>query len=404
MLISKNFLGVCLIFVLSFDLFLLEGMRRHKVIPEPKRISSEPKMIRDDLSVVGRSHKALRPTTSLGFHEKATSKIPVRRLVPKPLPCPSLIPDSADVSSDRSDSTIEVEDSSGASSPQDFGLSVRSIANRERLNRIFDRWRYYVDNQKALLLNKLISASLRAKALKTGLKDLRAGKRTESAVLFCDIRNFTSITELNDPQNIMGMLNEYFGSIVKIISKNHGVVDKFIGDAILAEFFCEETITDESTSDRNNVCLNAVKSALEIIDFTKSFDLTKFNLKDDDNQNFLKDNRLSNGIGITFGNIVFGALGSEDRCELTVIGDEVNLASRLQDLNKNPDISKKLERPIIISQAVHNLLPKIYEDKFISLGAQHIKGKRADVLAFGYGKILLDSEISTSVHEDSANV
>lgn len=273
---------------------------------------------------------------------------------------------------------------------------IHSVAERDQLGNVFRRWYRYVTDRKANLLNKLVSPLLRTKVLSDGgLEGLRAGKRVEMAVLFCDIRNFTSITELNDPESIMGMLNEYFGSIVKIISKHGGVVDKFIGDAVLAEYFVDsEELTEgyDVDSERHKVCENAVQSALEIIEFTQKFDVAKFNLKDDTEHPYLSDNKLQNGIGISFGNVVFGALGGEDRYELTIIGDEVNLASRLQDLNKNPNIAELLERPIIISERVHNLLSlEKYAGNFRPLGEQRIKGKKDLVNVFGYGKVQLDA-------------
>jgi class 3 adenylate cyclase len=288
-----------------------------------------------------------------------------------------------------------------AAQPQDFRPSVRSVAAHDWLKTIFQRWYRFAADKKASMVNKLLSPQLRKELLRSGIEGLRAGKRVEVAVLFCDIRNFTSITELNEPEDIMGMLNEYFGAIVKIISKNGGVVDKFIGDAVLAEYFIDQEDLDEEEDVaviKNKVCENAVQSALEIIEFTRKFDVGKFNLKDDEDHHYINENRLQNGIGISFGNVIFGALGSDDRYELTIIGDEVNLASRLQDLNKNPEIAKRLECPIVISQKVYDLLPRDkYACNFFSLGEQHIKGKKNLVNAFGYGKVRLDAAQTASV-------
>ncbi len=143
------------------------------------------------------------------------------------------------------------------------------------------------------------------------------GEEVFGAVLFSDLRNFTTISETLEPKKMILLLNEYFSEMVEIITIHEGIVDKFMGDAVMAIFGGPKKLSNPS--------LNAVKCAKEMVEKLKIL-----------NQNFEERNLpiLKNGVGIATGNFVMGNIGSKERKEFTVIGDIVNQASRLESLTK----------------------------------------------------------------------
>ncbi len=143
------------------------------------------------------------------------------------------------------------------------------------------------------------------------------GKRSNVTVLFADIRGFTSMSESMSAEDVSKILNDYFKEIEPIITKNNGVINKFIGDAVMVIF-------GEPIQDKNHAT-NAVKCADEMLKKVKSLQ-----------QKWLQEGRpkLEIGIGINTGDAFVGNIGTESRLEYTVIGDMVNLASRIESYNK----------------------------------------------------------------------
>ncbi len=143
------------------------------------------------------------------------------------------------------------------------------------------------------------------------------GKRANVTVLFADIRGFTSMSEKMTAEEVSVILNEYFTEIEPIITKYNGVINKFIGDAVMAIF-------GEPIQDINHP-QNAVKCAYEML---KTVDRLQ------DKWLFEGKPKIEIGIGINTGEAFVGNIGSEKRLEYTVIGDTVNLASRIESYNK----------------------------------------------------------------------
>ena len=143
------------------------------------------------------------------------------------------------------------------------------------------------------------------------------GKKATVTVLFSDIRGFTSMSEQMSAQQVSEILNEYFTAMEPIISKYNGIINKFIGDAIMAVF-------GEPIQDKNHA-QNAVKCAYEMLEKVKELQ-----------KKWVKENKpkIEIGIGINTGEVFVGNIGSINRMEYTVIGDTVNLASRLESYNK----------------------------------------------------------------------
>ena len=143
------------------------------------------------------------------------------------------------------------------------------------------------------------------------------GKKANVTVLFADIRGFTSMSEKLEPDEISVILNEYFTALEPIISSYNGVINKFIGDAIMAIF-------GEPIQDKDHA-VNAVKCADAML--KKVQELQKKWLEEG-------KPKIEIGVGINTGEAFVGNIGSEKRLEYTVIGDMVNLASRIESYNK----------------------------------------------------------------------
>src|SRR6185436_13765009 len=133
-------------------------------------------------------------------------------------------------------------------------------------------------------------------------------------VMFLDIRNFTAFAEKQRPEAVVAYLESLFEFMIEIVNRHHGVVNKFLGDGFMAVF-------DAPLSDGSD-CLNGVKAAQEILERVR---------EEVDRGNVLPT-RV--GIGLHAGEAVTGSIGSSQRREYTVIGDVVNLASRIEKLNK----------------------------------------------------------------------
>ena len=141
------------------------------------------------------------------------------------------------------------------------------------------------------------------------------GKYDTCSILFSDIRNFTTLTEELGAIQIVELLNTYFGSMISSVYKHNGILDKFIGDAIMAVF----GVPYKKEYD----AINAVKCAFDMFTMLDKLNMTNKKLP-----------ILNIGIGISTGNVVSGNIGSEKRFEYTVIGDSVNLAARLESATK----------------------------------------------------------------------
>jgi adenylate cyclase len=183
------------------------------------------------------------------------------------------------------------------------------------------------------------------------------GQRREMSVLFSDIRGFTTVSEKGQPEDIVHMLNEYFTRMVAIVFHHHGTVDKFVGDMVMALFGAP--LEDPQHAE------HAVEAALDMI-----AELQKLNVK------WAAEGRepLDIGIGINTGPMIAGNIGSDQIMSYTVIGDAVNLGSRLESLNK------QYGTRIIISDATRSHLTGAYT--FRSLGDVIVKGKTKTVAIF----------------------
>jgi len=183
------------------------------------------------------------------------------------------------------------------------------------------------------------------------------GERRRMSVLFSDIRGFTTVSESGRPEDIVAQLNEYFTKMVEVVFRHHGTIDKFVGDMVMALFGAP--LDDPENAD------HAVGAALEMLD-----ELDRLN------ERWAREGRppLAIGVGVNTGDMVAGTLGSEQVMSYTVIGDAVNLGSRLESLNKQYGTS------IIISENTKERLQGHYHIE--PLGDVTVKGKTRPVAIF----------------------
>jgi len=173
-------------------------------------------------------------------------------------------------------------------------------------------------------------------------KELLIGENQFVSILMSDIRSFTSITEKMPPQELINSLNRYFESMVDVIDRLGGMTDKYIGDAIMALFGAPEKKDDD--------VIRSVLAGREML-----IALDKFN----EEQEQLGISPFRIGIGIHYGGVTAGYIGSDKKMDYTVIGEPVNMASRLEGLTKFYGI------PLIISETVKRRLNDEVETRLL---------------------------------------
>ena len=181
-----------------------------------------------------------------------------------------------------------------------FNEMAKGLEERDRVKDTFNKFH-----------NKEVAEKLLSGEVKLG------GERKEATVFFSDVRGFTALSESMEPEQVVEMLNEYMTRMVSIIRKHGGIVDKYVGDAIMALWGVPLTGTDDA--------YHAVRACLEM-----RADLSLLNeLRLSRGQPTLKI-----GMGVNTGPLIAGNIGSNEKMEYTVIGDAVNLASRIESMTK----------------------------------------------------------------------
>ena len=186
------------------------------------------------------------------------------------------------------------------------------------------------------------------------------GENRELAILFSDIRSFTTISENMAPDDLVNSLNRYFSGQVDIIMNRNGIVDKYIGDAIMAFWGAPVKHDDDA--------LQAVLAALDMAEAVKVFN---------ENQRKIGKPEFHIGVGINYGTVTVGNIGSERKMDYTVIGDMVNLASRMEGLTKN------YNSDVLVSETLYDTIkamPKAEPSlSFRLLDTVAVKGKTKGV-------------------------
>ena len=202
-------------------------------------------------------------------------------------------------------------------------LSSSPVAEFDDANRSFNRMVTGLKEREVIreTLGRFVPTNV-AKTLLSEGGEL-APEQSEATVLFCDLEGFTSLTETLGPAGIVELLNEYFETMVEILERHRGVVTQFQGDAILATF--NVPVPDPAHA------ANAMRAAIEMQSAARS--------------GTFAGQRIGSRIGINTGQLVAGAVGAKGRLSYTVHGDAVNLAARLEALNKD------LGTSILVSEA-----------------------------------------------------
>jgi len=229
----------------------------------------------------------------------------------------------------------------------EFGLLAKQV------NTMIDSLRDKERLRKTL--EKIVSPSIMEKLLSTDDSTLKHGQEYEVAILFCDLRNFTHFTETTSAEDLIFFLNAYFSQMAKIVTTHHGIINKFMGDSVLAIYGLEGN---------EHVAENAVKTATTMIDHAHSLLMPN-------------NQQLEIGIGIHTGKVIAGTIGSEDRYEYTFIGDAVNTASRLDGL------TKRLGYRIVVSEDAYQKMKYDTQQKFVDLGIKVVRGKAEPIHVYG---------------------
>ena len=228
------------------------------------------------------------------------------------------------------------------------GLAIRR--SLEMLGRLAN-----VEAQKTVL-SRYFSPEV-AHRITENPEELQSGEKRFVTVLFSDIRGFTTLSENMPPEQLAKLLTAYREQITEIIFRHGGMIDKFIGDAVMAVFGAPESRGKEADAS------SAVKCAREMLRALPDFN----------KQNLGSNHRIDIGIGIHSGDVFAGTIGSSNRLEYTVLGDAVNTASRLEGL------CKKLDRKLIVSKELVDLAGPT---EFESIARVQVRGRNQPVQVF----------------------
>ena len=219
---------------------------------------------------------------------------------------------------------------------KDFSGIVIAIDDLSKINKVKSTFKKYVSKN---IVDKLLESE---DSLNLG------GKESEVTILFSDIRGFTSMSEKLNPTEIVKLLNKYFKSMIDVVFKYNGTLDKIVGDELMVLYGVPLKADDDTH--------NAVKTAIKMF-----IALDKFN------QKIVKEGYkpFKIGIGINKGKAVSGNIGSEQQMNYTVIGDTINLGARLCSHAKSGEI--------LISKSVKDAIGDNYN--FKSIPSIEVKGK-----------------------------
>jgi|SoiMethySBSTD1v2_1073268.scaffolds.fasta_scaffold42446_3 adenylate cyclase len=223
---------------------------------------------------------------------------------------------------------------------ESFNQMARSLREKEMIKHAFTRY---------------VAREVVEEILKDPEHLVLTGERREATVLFCDIRGFTPLSERMSPEDVVLLLNEFYTLMIETVFKHDGTLDKFLGDAVMAVFGAPIAHPDHA--------VRAVRTAIAMQEGITA--LNEARAKEG-------KERIQVGIGVSVGEVVAGTVGSGERMEYTVIGDSVNLASRLES-NAKPG-------RILISERTYDKVRNLVE--VVPLGPIKVKGKEEQVEVF----------------------
>jgi adenylate cyclase len=203
------------------------------------------------------------------------------------------------------------------------------------------------------IMDKVVSPEIAYELLQRGVT--LGGEEREATVLFADIRGFTTLSEQLPPPELIQLLNAYLSRMSRVIEERKGVIDKYIGDEVMAIFGAPLASSD-----------HALRAVMAAVDMLK--ELQQFNAAEGRNA------PLRIGIGIATGSVIAGNVGSPERLNYTVLGDTVNLASRLQGLTKEYGV------PLLISGTTYEQVATKLPCRL--LGKSAVRGRQEETLLY----------------------
>lgn len=223
-----------------------------------------------------------------------------------------------------------------------FNIMARGLEEREKVRSLLGK----------VVSNQIAEELLRGDTVRLG------GEIRTVTVLFTDLRNFTTTCEKMEPEAVLHFLNRYLDHMAKIVEKHGGVIDKFIGDAIMAIFGAPVSMPDHAR--RAVECGREMHVVLDQL-----------------NEALVAEGlpRIGMGVGIHTGEVVAGNMGAENRLNYTVIGDTVNVASRLESE------TKPVGRSPLFSQATL-IAANMSGDEVVAIGPLQVKGRQQPIPVF----------------------
>jgi adenylate cyclase len=263
------------------------------------------------------------------------------------------IPASLAISRKASEPLVELEAAVTRIGAGDFGTPVPVNGNDE-----FGRVATAVNAMAAGLRERdrvkatfahYVSHQVMESILKSGDEIQLSGDRRRITVLFCDIRGFSTMSEKLPPEKVVQLLNDYFESMVEVVFRNNGTLDKFIGDGMMVLFGAPE----DDPYQEEHAIRTAIEMQSELQRLAEKWKAEGVTIR--------------SGVGINSGPAVVGNIGSSRRMDYTAIGDTVNLASRLESATKDIGVG------ILVSEYTYMAVKGVFP--FRQTGSIHVKGR-----------------------------
>lgn len=271
---------------------------------------------------------------------------------------PSLITAIRKVSSGQLDVSLSVpNDDELADLARAFNAMVEGLQERDRMRHSLGR-----------IMDPKIAEILIKENPKVG------GLRRNATILFCDIRNYTSICEQLSTDELQLFLNEYWKETVEIIMEQEGTIDKFHGDGVCVVFGAPVLHEDDA--------VRAVRTAARLVE-----NVERLNKR----REAQRKTPIQIGVGIHTGEVIAGHIGSERRMDYTVVGDAVNVAARIEELNK------KFGTKILISDSVYEKVESHVRVKTLTLA--YLRGHKRPILVHALREFIEDAAVQTPTEE-----
>lgn len=213
----------------------------------------------------------------------------------------------------------------------------RYLVEERSRRKLYKTFSYYVDQR---IVDTLIERDA---------EHLMRGESKDLCILFSDIRSFTMLSNRCRADQVIGFLNVYFSRFTGIIQAHGGIVDKFVGDAVMAYFLPE-----------GNPSVNALKASAEVMAMVRELNETRAL------EPYISEWKLAIGIGVHHGRVIMGNVGSEKKMDFTIMGEPVNIASRIEGLTKT------LGEAVVCSEDVKTMAEGHFQ--FRHLGLHPIRG------------------------------